>query len=133
MGAVLTPQLEGIDRARDLPLASSFCGRCEAVCPMGIPLPDMMRSWRERDFARGNAPRSERFLLKLWAYTAKRPRLYNALAGRIAAVLARRGGMRGALRRAPLLTAWTATRDLPAPQGKTFHSLYVRARRKKRR
>jgi L-lactate dehydrogenase complex protein LldF len=133
MGAVLTPQLEGIDRARDLPHASSFCGRCEAVCPMGIPLPDMMRSWRERDFARGNAPLSERLLLKLWAYTAKRPRLYHALAGRIAGFLARRGGTRGGLSRAPLLTAWTATRDLPAPQGKTFHSLYARARRKERR
>ena len=78
MGAVLTPQLQGIDRARDLPHASSFCGRCEAVCPMDIPLPDMMRSWRERDFARGNAPLSERLALKLWAYAAKRPLLYHA-------------------------------------------------------
>ena len=40
MGAVLTPALQGIERARDLPNASSFCGRCEEVCPMGIPLPD---------------------------------------------------------------------------------------------
>ena len=86
MGAVLTPQLDGIDRARDLPNASSFCGRCEAVCPMEIPLPDMMRAWRERDFARGNPPRFERLVLKLWAFAAKRPRLYHALAGRDGAV-----------------------------------------------
>ena len=39
MGAVLTPALYGIDHARDLPNASSFCGRCEEVCPMAIPLP----------------------------------------------------------------------------------------------
>ena len=38
MGAVLTPALYGIDHARDLPNASSFCGRCEEVCPMAIPL-----------------------------------------------------------------------------------------------
>ncbi len=130
MGAVLTPQLEGIDRARDLPQASSFCGRCEAVCPMDIPLPDMMRSWRERDFARGNAKLSERLALKLWAYAAKRPRLYHALAGFCARFLAQRAGARGRLSQAPLLKAWTATRDLPAPQGKTFHRLYARARRK---
>ena len=37
MGAVLTPALYGIDHARDLPNASSFCGRCEEVCPMAIP------------------------------------------------------------------------------------------------
>jgi L-lactate dehydrogenase complex protein LldF len=133
MGAVLTPQLQGIDRARDLPHASSFCGRCEAVCPMDIPLPDMMRSWRERDFARGKARLSERLALRLWAYAAKRPLLYHAVAGRIAGFLARRGGARGGLSRAPLLKAWTTTRDLPAPQGKTFHTLYARTRRKERR
>lgn len=133
MGAVLTPQLQGIDRARDLPHASSFCGRCEAVCPMDIPLPDMMRTWRERDFARGNAPLSERLVLKLWAHAAKRPRLYHALAGIMARFLARRGGARGGLNRVPLLKPWTVARDLPAPQGTTFHSLYARARRKERR
>src|SRR6185295_13090652 len=45
MGAVLTPALYGIEHARDLPNASSFCGRCEEVCPMAIPLPSMMRKW----------------------------------------------------------------------------------------
>jgi L-lactate dehydrogenase complex protein LldF len=47
--------------------------------------------------------------------------------------LARRGGTRGGLNRVPLLKAWTATRDLPAPQGNTFHSLYARLRRKERK
>jgi L-lactate dehydrogenase complex protein LldF len=133
MGAVLTPQLEGIDRARDLPNASSFCGRCEAVCPMDIPLPDMMRAWRERDFARGNPDRSERLLLKLWAYAVKRPRLYHALAGLVAGSLKRRGGARGRLSSLPLATAWTVTRDLPATQGKTFQSLYARAQHQGKR
>ena len=133
MGAVLTPQLEGIERARDLPNASSFCGQCEAVCPMDIPLPDMMRTWRERDFARGGAPLPERLALKLWAYAAKRPRLYHVLAGRVAAFLAQRAGARGSLDSVPLLKAWTGKRDLPAPLGKTFHSLYARAQRKERR
>jgi L-lactate dehydrogenase complex protein LldF len=132
MGAVLTPQLQGIDRARDLPLASSFCGRCEAVCPMDIPLPDMMRAWRERDFARGNPPWSERLLLKAWAFTAKRPRLYHALGDAIMSFLALRAGARGRLSHVPLLKAWTGTRDLPAPQGRSFQSLYARLRRKKR-
>lgn len=133
MGAVLTPQLVGIDHARDLPNASSFCGRCEEVCPMDIPLPDMMRAWRERDFARGNPPLSERLLLKLWAYAAKRPGLYHALASAVALYMARRAGARGRLSRLPLLKAWMKARDLPAPQGKTFHKLYARAQRGKRR
>ena len=133
MGAVLTPQLQGIDRARDLPNASSFCGRCEAVCPMDIPLPAMMRAWRERDFARGNPAFNERLALRLWAFAARRPRLYHALSRAVARVLARRAGARGSLSRFPFLEAWTGTRDLPAPQGRTFHALYARARRGKRR
>src|SRR3546814_1283884 len=52
MGAVLTPSLIGIDQAGHLPNASTFCGRCEAVCPVRIPLPKMMRHWREREFER---------------------------------------------------------------------------------
>jgi L-lactate dehydrogenase complex protein LldF len=132
MGAVLTPQLAGIDRARDLPNASSFCGRCEAVCPMDIPLPDMMRAWRERDFKRGNPPFSERLALRLWAFAAKRPRLYHALAKLTARFMARRARGRGRLNRVPFAKAWTVTRDLPAPAGKTFHSLYARAQREKR-
>lgn len=132
MGAVLTPQLVGIDHARDLPQASSFCGRCEAVCPMEIPLPDMMRTWRERDLARSNAPFFERLTLRLWAYAAKRPRLYHALASMLARFMARRARGSGRLSRFPLVKAWTSTRDLPAPQGRTFHSLYARAARRAR-
>jgi L-lactate dehydrogenase complex protein LldF len=132
MGAVLTPGLQGIDRARDLPNASTLCGRCEAVCPVAIPLPDLMRAWRERDFARGNPPFKERLALKLWAFAAKRPRLYHALTGAAARLLARRAGTRGTLRRFPFLKAWMGTRDLPAPKGQTFHELYAEARREKR-
>src|SRR5277367_5626084 len=67
MGAVLTPALVGIDEAGHLPNASSFCGRCESVCPVKIPLPKMMRHWRERQFAQGKAPAVYRTGLKLWA------------------------------------------------------------------
>ena len=56
MGAVLTPSLFGVEGARHLPNASTFCGRCEQVCPMRIPLPKMMRHWREQAFDSGAAP-----------------------------------------------------------------------------
>jgi L-lactate dehydrogenase complex protein LldF len=131
MGAVLTPELQGIDRARDLPNASTFCGRCEAVCPVAIPLPDMMRTWRERDFARRNPAFKERLALRLWAFAAKRPRLYRALSGAAVRLLARQAGQRGRLRHVPFLKTWTGTRDLPAPQGETFHDIYARRQRSK--
>ena len=48
MGSVLTPQLIGIEQGWPLPNASTFCGRCEEVCPVRIPLPKLMRHWRDR-------------------------------------------------------------------------------------
>jgi len=129
MGAVLTPALLGIDHARDLPNASSLCGRCEDVCPVRIPLPSMLRAWRERDFARGNPSLTERMALKLWVYAAKRPRLYHTLSGAIIKMLAALAGRTGRLRRLPFASAWTRGRDLPAPQGKTFHQLYAKRSR----
>jgi len=42
MGAVLTPLLSGGSEGRDLPDASSLCGACSEVCPVGIPLADLL-------------------------------------------------------------------------------------------
>jgi L-lactate dehydrogenase complex protein LldF len=42
MGAVLTPLLSGGTEGRDLPDASSLCGACSEVCPVGIPLADLL-------------------------------------------------------------------------------------------
>ena len=129
MGAVLTPALIGIEEAAHLPNASTFCGRCEAVCPMRIPLPKLMRHWREREFERHLQPAPARFALKLWAFLARRPALYR-LAARIGVgTLGMVGGRRGAFRFLPLAAGWTASRDLPAPEGRTFQAQW-RARRR---
>jgi iron-sulfur cluster protein len=90
MGAVLTPQIEGLFGHTDLPAASTFCGRCAEVCPMGIPLPDLMRRWREKSFAAGWSPSAERWGLGLWSALARRPWAYRLVARVAAAVLARR-------------------------------------------
>jgi L-lactate dehydrogenase complex protein LldF len=124
MGAVLTPKRVGVDQAGDLPNASTFCGRCEAVCPMRIPLPKMMRYWREAEYERKDAPAAYRYGLGCWAFVAKRPRLY-ALAARLGAgVLGRIGRGRGRFAALPLAKGWTAGRDLPAPEGATFRALW---------
>ncbi len=128
MGSVLTPQFIGVDKAGHLPNASTFCGRCEEVCPMRIPLPKMMRHWREREFERHLSPPSHRRNLKLWAWLAKRPGLYR-LGTRIAA---RGMWMLGGTKRRtgwlPLAGAWTKHRDMPTPQGGTFMAQYSKMR-----
>jgi L-lactate dehydrogenase complex protein LldF len=132
MGAVYAPALFGLDRTRHLPNASTFCGRCEAVCPMRIPLPKLMRHWREDEFARHLSPASQRWGLKVWAFFARRPALYRLGARLAMGALGRLGGGRGRLRRLPLAGGWTKHRDLPAPEGPTFIDQWRRRERERR-
>jgi L-lactate dehydrogenase complex protein LldF len=120
MGAVLTPALIGIEKAAHLPNASTFCGRCESVCPMHIPLPQMMRHWREREFEKNLTPAFARNNLKLWAWAAKRPATYRFLTGLAMPALRLLSAGRGKFQWLPLAGGWTRYRDLPAPQGRTF-------------
>jgi L-lactate dehydrogenase complex protein LldF len=122
MGAVLTPSLMGVDKGGHLPNASTFCGRCESVCPVRIPLPKMMRHWREREFERHLAPAVVRAGLGVWAFFARRPALYKAMTGLAMPVLGLLGRSAGRFRRLPLAGGWTRYRDLPAPEGKTFQA-----------
>lgn len=128
MGAVLTPSLIGIDKGGHLPNASTFCGRCEAVCPMHIPLPKMMRSWREREFERHLSPAFQRRNLALWAWITKRPRAYRFVTSVGARFLAILGGFNKRIGWLPLAGGWTKNRDLPAPEGRTFMAQYGRSR-----
>ena len=120
IGAVLTPSLIGVDKAGHLPNASTFCGRCEAVCPMRIPLPKMMRHWREREFERGLNPAVARYGLKLWAWFARRPRIYRLATYLAMPVMGVLGGRRRRFRFLPFALGWSRYRDLPAPEGRTF-------------
>ena len=122
MGAVLTPSLIGVAKGGQLPNASTFCGRCEAVCPMRIPLPKMMRHWREREFERHLSPASVRYGLKFWAFFAKRPSLYRFATDLAMRALGLAGRTRGRFAWAPFAGGWTRYRDLAAPQGATFQA-----------
>ena len=127
MGAVLTPQLVGVEEASNLPNASTFCGRCESVCPVRIPLPKLMRHWREREFEKHLTPKAVRQGLALWSFAARRPALYRRLTGIANRMLALFGRADGRYRALPLAGGWTRFRDFPAPQsGGTFHARWAK-------
>lgn len=125
IGAALGPGLIGLAEAHDLPNASTFCGKCEEVCPMRIPLPKIMRHWREEEFRRNLSPAAARYGIRLWAFAARRPRLYRLGADLAARLLGRLGRRKGRFSRLPLAGGWTDWRDLPAPEGRTFQQLYA--------
>jgi L-lactate dehydrogenase complex protein LldF len=122
MGAVLTPSLIGVAEGGQLPNASTFCGRCEAVCPVRIPLPKMMRHWREREFERGLSPAPLRYGLRFWAFFARRPTLYRLATDLFARGLNLIGRGKGRFAWAPLARGWTEYRELAAPERSTFQS-----------
>jgi L-lactate dehydrogenase complex protein LldF len=126
MGAVLTPAFVGIEQAKQLPNASTFCGRCEEVCPVRIPLPKLMRHWREREFERHLAPAPARAGLKLWSALVRRPRLYRFVTRIAMRALALIGAPWGRFRFLPLARGWTRYRNFPAPEGPTFQAAWRR-------
>ncbi|MFZ1990249.1 MAG: LutB/LldF family L-lactate oxidation iron-sulfur protein [Alphaproteobacteria bacterium] len=125
IGAVLTPGLVGIDEAHHLPNASTLCGRCEEVCPVRIPLPKMLRHWREREFARApNAVTGHR-ALAIWSFFASSPRRYRFVAGLGKAALGALSRIQGKgwIKWLPALAGgWTKERDMRIAPGASFQA-----------
>lgn len=125
IGAVLSPLLDGGEAHAELPYLSSLCGRCDEVCPVKIPLKDLLVDLRARhQDARGATP--QRAAWRAWAAAWSRPWAFRALRGAAAAAgylpvrlqravgPARRWGLGRTLpplRRAGLLRRWLACRE----------------------
>lgn len=124
MGSVLTPSYVGVENALDLPQASTLCGECHVVCPVKIPLPDLLRKLREKQFAARMRPGMEYVGLAVWRFLAQRPALYGVATAIAARVMKWMGGSRRLISSLPFAGGWTDTRDMPAPAGKTFRELY---------
>ena len=128
MGSVLTPLFAGLADTLPLPNASTLCGACAEVCPVSIPLPDLLRELRHRQSEQDLRPRLERLSLRLWVWLALRPRWYARATSLASRVLHGLGGAKRRLRWLPGAGGWTDGRDFPAPAGSTFRALY-RARK----
>ncbi len=132
IGSVLAPLLVGANEAHHLPNASTLCGRCEAVCPVRIPLPTLLRRHRDRAWDSGKAGTITLVGLKMWAFLATKPRLYHAIAAFKLAVWKRLAGNRGSFKWLPFVGGWTRARDFPVPHGETFMDLWKEKNRSKK-
>ena len=135
IGAILTPQLEGIENAPSLPYASSLCGACAEVCPVKIEIPRLLTHLRAREVASRRRLDPERLTMRALFHTFSSRKRYEraqGLARRAARALARGNeGMPGgrAIARPPgPLSAWTMSRDLPAPAPEAFRDWWRRTR-----
>lgn len=112
IGAVLTPILQpDSPPARELSEASSLCGACTEICPVRIPLHDLLLRLRHRD-ARADASRLRRAGFWIWSQAWSRHWVFrlSVLGARLGLPLLRR------MRRLPdigWLGAWRRGRELP--------------------
>jgi L-lactate dehydrogenase complex protein LldF len=125
IGAILTPQLEGIDKHASLPFASSLCGACYEVCPVKIDIPRVLLHLREKAVeAKGGFAEGIAMGLAGWAFRSKRR---YALAQRLAPPPTRLRSQTGSLHKLPFpLSGWTRTRDLKWPAQGSFRDWWRR-------
>jgi len=110
--------LVGLEEMLPLPFASTACGACADVCPVQIPIPDLLHVWRRRAVERGLTSELERSVLGLWASAATRSRLFG-WAEKTAGFLPDQ-----IIRRLPMLREWSAGRETPRIDGPTFRELW---------
>jgi L-lactate dehydrogenase complex protein LldF len=124
IGAVLSPQLTGVDANATLPFASTLCGACFDACPVAIDIPTMLVHLRSRVVENKrethSLPTAEAVAMRAAAWTMTHPTWWvRALrAARFGRVFGRHSGR---IRRLPPpLSRWTNTRDLPRPPKQPF-------------
>ena len=144
IGAVITPQLIGLQKTAQLPYASSLCGACREVCPVKIDIPELLLHLRaeikrksgvgsqesgdsDRRTDRVKQKPGERLAFKVWAAIMTRPSWYEA-SGKFARLFQRFIVRKNRIERvggfvamfAPPLVAWTEGRDLRPIEAKSF-------------
>jgi L-lactate dehydrogenase complex protein LldF len=121
IGAILTPQLQGLERAPTLPWASSLCGACFEACPVKIDIPTVLVHLRGRVVreVKGRLTPEAAAMRLVAAAFGSRARFERAQR------LAKLG--RGPLAKA-MVPGWTAMRDLPEPPAEPFRDWWRRER-----
>ena len=129
VGAVVTPLLVGINRAKDLCLGETLCGACQDICPVNINLPRMLLALRAK-LAQGDTAwevtpvdRKEKFLFQAWSWIIRHRGRYD-LAVKLAAagqkLLAQKDTMIHRL--PPPIHGWTKGRDIKPLAAESFIS-----------
>jgi L-lactate dehydrogenase complex protein LldF len=127
IGAVLSPQLTGVEDNASLPYASSLCGACYDACPVAIDIPSILVHLRAEHVEAQTRTTPEAAAFRALSTAMSNPRLWR-LAQRAAGLgrfLARgKPTLPAAL--PPPASKWTRTRDLPAPPRETFTQAWAR-------
>lgn len=125
IGKIITPHLQGLSNARDLPSASSLCGACGEVCPVKIPIPDILLRWRKEAMRTDNKDGNplgiqrgvkhrvwEHLIWKKWALLYRVPALNRLVLW---------GATRFRWLMPPIMGNWTRYRSKPQIAKRSLH------------
>lgn len=120
IGAILSPQLFGMESYGSLPWASTLCGACYEVCPVRIDIPRVLVHLREKSLESATGHRAERLSFWLMLQLLRKPGrfgLVKTILHKNAALLNRLG-----IHNTPIgpLNKWTVSRNLPIIPGNSF-------------
>ena len=128
MGSILTPLLTDLAEGVALPNASTLCGACGEVCPVKIPLPELLVELRADARDQGLKNPAEILGMKGYAAVMSRAGILEALE-RILGVISKVFFKEGKISWLPLkLSGWTGKRDFPAPAPQPFRRLWKKQR-----
>ncbi|MBF1664086.1 MAG: lactate utilization protein [Rothia mucilaginosa] len=135
IGAILSPQLSGIEAAENnsLPYASSLCGACYEVCPVKINFPEVLVHLRAKDVEskhavrefEGNkkAPFSQMDGMMLGAKKLFTSGKMMSIAERGLPMSRLISGRKHKITAVPgIVGGWTAYRDIPEPPKESFRN-----------
>ena len=124
IGAVISPLLGGYEEFKELPYACSLCQACNSVCPVKIPLAQLILKHREKIAEAGLTPTVEKLSIFGFTQMNAHPTLWNmgvTIGAKVAGKLIKNG-------QPPIkvgaLAEWTKARDLPQPEGESFREWF---------
>ncbi|OBW97819.1 LutB/LldF family L-lactate oxidation iron-sulfur protein [Gallibacterium anatis] len=124
IGSVLSPLLDNYQEFHDLPYACSLCTACNQVCPVKIPLANLLLKHRTHIAEQGLNPTAEKISVKAFTFTNSHPALWKVgmnIGAKVMKATVKNG-------KAPLnigvISEWTNTRDLPDADGESFRSWF---------
>lgn len=115
IGSVITPHLKGMDEFIHLSFASSLCGNCSQVCPVNIPLHEMLLYNRNDSVLKGYSKKGEKFSMDIMKrFLSKRKRMDMF-----------KSGMKNMGVRMVFKNVWGPRRELPKFAEKSFRDLWL--------
>ncbi|KGQ31288.1 amino acid dehydrogenase [Gallibacterium anatis] len=124
IGSVLSPLLDNYQEFHDLPYACSLCTACNQVCPVKIPLANLLLKHRTHIAEQGLNPTAEKISVKAFTFANSHPALWKVgmnIGAKVMKATVKNG-------KAPLnigvISEWTNTRDLPDADGESFRSWF---------